>query len=512
MQKIVKRVHSICVNRFSPVIRRLSHPDKYRTIGFLYEYLGESDSVLNQMAEAHFNEVVNEICTLDSRYESFYFPAQSACLVSDEDTARKAMRKGAVLLISPEDYEAYPCLISKNPILTFASLCRYYRDLSKDLYVTAISGSIGKTTVKNMMGEVYKMKYNTSYTRANLNTRMSVGFAVQHIPTHAKQLIQEIHEGNPDETRYISRMLHPDLFVLTPIDQSHFERFGSMQRIKEEICSITEYMQDGGRVIVDVDEFNDFGLLNGKEVITLSSKNDRQADFSINNVEVTPQGLVFKVYVKEMQTDYTVSLPNIYAPHNAQCALYAFAAGYTIGVEPERIVRGLQNYKTSGDRQNVFRTQDGVVVYADCYNAVGRSMLSAIDAANGIAVEGKRIAVLGDVAEAGSISLEMHREIVKQVNESDFSHLLTIGDEFRKALAEEPVREGLIIAQAKDLTELSHMIKSVVQKGDLVLFKASHSSNLSHCIKMVWPKEFGERIADTTNDEYNSWLKSVIKY
>ena len=213
-----------------------------------------------------------------------------------------------------------------------------------------------------------------------------------------------------------------------------------------------------------------------------------------------------------MQIDYPVSLPNIYAPHNAQCALYAFAAGYTIGVEPERIVRGLQNFRTSGDRQNVFKTQDGVVVYADCYNAVGRSMLSAIEAANGIAVEGKRIAVLGDVAEAGSISLEMHRGIVRRVNDSDFSHLFTIGDEFRKALAEEPAREGLTIAQAKDLKELSYMVKGVVQKGDLVLFKASHSSNLGQCIKMVWPKDFGERIADTTNDEYNSWLQSVIRY
>ena len=494
----------------SPLIRRIFHPDKYKTIAFLYNYLGDSDSVLNKEAMIHAKTVVNEICTLDSRYESFYFPSKSACLVSDKETAQKAMWKGAVLLICSEDFEEYPCLISNNPILTYASLCRYYRDLSKDLYVTAISGSIGKTTVKNMMGEVFKMRYNTTYTRANLNTRMSVGFAVQHIPAKAKQLIQEIHEGNPDETRYISKMLHPDLFVLTPIDLSHFERFGSEQRIKEEICSITEYMQDNGRVIVDVDEFKDIDLLNGKEVISLSS-NNQQADFSISGVEVTHRGLLFKVHVKETKSEYTIALPEIYAPHNALCALYAFAAGYSVGIEPKSIIRGLHNYKTSGDRQNVFITRDGVVVYADCYNAVGRSMVSAIDAANGIDITGKRIAVLGDVAEAGAISLNMHKGIIRHVCETSFTHLFTIGEEFKKALAEEPTREGLIVMQAKDLEELSNMIKGVAQKGDLILFKASHASNLSQCIKLVWPNEYEERIAGATNDEYNDWLYSVIK-
>lgn len=495
----------------SHIIRRITRREKYKTIGFLFDYLNEPTSKLNEKAKSQRETIVYEFCTLDSKYESFFFPKRSACLVSDKETACKAIERGAVLLISSVDFEEFPCLVSANPISTYAGLCRYVRDLNKDLYVTAISGSIGKTTIKNMMGEVYKMRYNTSYTRANINTRMSVGFAVQHIPTRAKQLIQEIHEGNPDETRFISKMLHPDLFVLTPIDQSHFERFGSEQKIKEEICSITEYMQENGKVIVDVDEFTDFDLLNGKEVISLSSENQK-ADFSINEVEVTPEGLSFNVHIKKTNIDYAVKLPDIYAPHNAQCALYAFAAGYTIGVEPEDIIRGLLNFRTSGDRQNVFHTHDGVVVYADCFNAVGRSMISAIDAANGIHIEGKRIAVLGDVAEAGTISLKMHKDIVKHINDTNYSHLFTIGEEFKKALSEEPTREDLIVAQANDLEELSKMLKEVVSKGDLVLFKASHASSLSQCIKLIWPRDYQERIVDTTNGEYNNWLNSVIKY
>ena len=511
MKDLTKKLFFRYLRVISPVIRRITQPKKYKTIGFFFDYIKEPNARLNEKAISIKNAVVHEVCTLDTKYESFYFPRKSVCLVSDRVTAQKALAKGALLLITSEDYEEYPCLISDNPVSTYASLCRYFRDLSKSLYVTAISGSIGKTTVKNMIGEVYKKTYPSTYTRANQNTRMSVGFAVQHIPSRAKQLIQEIHEGNPDETRFISKMLHPDLFVLTPIDQSHYERFGSIQKIKEEICSITEYMQDTGTVIVDVDEFNDFDLLNGRNVISISSVN-QQADFSISDVEATPKGLSFKVHVKQTLSEYSIELPNIYALHNAQCALYAFAAGFQIGIDPKDIIRGLRSFKTSGDRQNVFTTHDGVIVYADCYNAVGRSMLSAIDAANSINIRGNRIAVLGDIAEAGAISQEMHKSIVKHLNEADFSYLFTIGDEFKKALAVEPTKDALFVKQANDLKELSKAVKEVVKDGDLVLFKASHSSNLSECIRLIWPKEYKETITDTVNSEYDNWLYEVIKY
>ena len=493
------------------VVRKLTKPRKYITIQSLLEIVKDTKAELNAKALLHRHSVIYEVCTLDDAYESFYFPTNCACLISDRNTAEKAISKGAILLISSKNYEEYPCLVSDNPILSFSSLCRYYRDLSRDLYVTAVSGSLGKTTVKNMIGEVYKTRFKTTYTRANYNTRMAVGFAVQHIPSNAKMMIQEIHEGNPNETRYISRMLNPDLFVMTPIDKSHFERFGSERKIKEEICSITEYMKESGSVIVDVDEFRDFDLLGGRNIISISLS-DESADFSVKGLHVSRDGLEFSVHIKETDSDHNVHLNGIYAPHNAQCALYAFAAGYHVGIEPSDIIRGLQNYKTSGDRQNVFKTQDGVVIYADCYNAVGRSMKSAIDAACGISVTGKRIAVLGDVAEAGAASSETHKSIIHYVNDSSFSYLLTIGDALYKALIEVKTREGLTVLSAQSLKDLSEMVRRIVQPGDLVLFKASHASNLRECIKMIWPKEYQERIATVNQKEDNEWFYNVMKY
>ena len=100
-----------------------------------------------------------------------------------------------------------------------------FGDLHDKVKVIAVSGSIGKTTTKNMIGEIYKTTYRTYYTPSNANTRRSVGQAVQTIPEGTERMIQEIHEGTPGKTQYVSEMLRPDMFVITSIDKSHFMNF-----------------------------------------------------------------------------------------------------------------------------------------------------------------------------------------------------------------------------------------------------------------------------------------------
>jgi len=340
-----------------------------------------------------------------------------------------------------------------------------------------------------MIGEVYKTMFRTTYNKANANTRMSVGYAVQYIPKDAQKMIQEIHEGNPNETKYISEMLRPDLFVLTPIDKSHFQRFGSEEKIIEEICSITEHMPKDGRVIVNIDEFNRFDLLNGKKAVTISEDN-HNADYYLKNVCTTEKGLSFCIVSKETGGIYNVVLDNIYAPHNAICSLYAFAAGICEGISPQKIIHGLSCYKTEGVRQNVKRTEDNVVVYADCFNAVGRSMKSAIEGADLIPVTGKRIAVLGDIKEGGEISSEMHCEVIQTVCNSKFDYLITLGEEMETASKNVNEIDRLYVKNCQSLEEVTSTLKKLLQSGDLVLFKASHSMELEKCINELWPSVF----------------------
>lgn len=471
-------------------IRHILKPKKYKSIGFLCELLG-NDVTLNEKARAIKNKIVTHICTTESQF----FPKDNACLVytnpvrgiSDySDSAKKAIQDGAMALITSQSFSEYPCIISNNPLKVYSHLCKYYRELQPRVKVTAITGSIGKSTTKNMIGEVYKTCFKTFYTEENDNTKTTIGFAVQHIPDCSEMMVQEVAESEPDETQWLSLMLRPEVVVITSIDKSHIEFMGSTEKIIEECCSATRFMSDNGTVIVNKDEFSRYDLLNNRKALTISIT-EPDADFYASDIEEDVEGLSFLVHIKENGEFIRVKLNNMYARHNVQCALYAFAAGYCQGISLETIVKGLSNYHTSGVRQNVIKTPDNITLYVDCYNAVAKSMKSAIEACDTIPVLGKRIAVLGDIEEVGDLSESMHKDVITYVNESRFDVLLIIGSKFKNASDATPVRDSLLLRSFDDLDTLSECLMKMVSSGDLVLFKASHSSHLAECIIKVWP-------------------------
>lgn len=511
-KKYYRKLSKLLIVKLASYVRRLRNPQKYKSIDFFCDYLGRDIIRLNEQGYANKDIIITQVCTWDSKadYHSTYFPKKCACLISNKSDGIEAVRKGAVILITKDEIPNCPCLITDNPLFIYAKWCRYYRDLQTKVSVIAVSGSIGKTTIKNMIGLVSKQKYVTSYSKVNWNTRMSVGFAVQHIPNNAEKLIQEIHEGNPDETQYISEMLRPDIFVVTPIDKSHIARFGKMEKIEEEILSISKHMSEEGVVIVNVDDFNRYDLLNDRRVVTISTQN-RNVDFFADQIKMEPDGLSFSVTIRQNSLTYHVKLKNLFAPHNALCALYAFAAGYVIGVEPLEIIKGLTEFETVGFRQNVIKTHDGIMVYADCYNAVGRSMKSAINTANQMSVRGKLIAVLGDIEEVGDESRSMHREVIDCVNNSNFEALITIGEKMKEATLGFERRDSLAIINCDTIEEIVNILKTVIESGDLVLFKSSHVYHLEKCIKALWPHEYRE-IKQSVKKEDEKWTMKNMFY
>ena len=491
--------------RSAEIVRRFRHPDKYVTLRTLYDYLknqGLSIS-LSVKAQAKLDMIIPQICT----FESWYVPKNSVYLVSTQIHADEAIKKGAGVLIAEKQFNDYPTILCTNRVEVYCKMCGYFRDLSPKVSVTAVTGSIGKTTVNTMVGQVYSTKYETFYTDSNSNTKTSIGFAVQHIPSGTEKMVQEIHEGSPGETRFVSEMIHPDILVLTAIDNSHMEFFGSHDKIVEEVCSSADGMHPGGIVIVNKDDFHRYDLLGSKRVLTISM-NSNEADFFAQNVHVNEKGLFFDLVVNETGEKGHVQLPNIYAEHNVLCALYAFAAGVCQGISVHDIVCALSLYKTRGVRQNVLRTNDNILVYADCFNAVGKSVRSAIDASESIPVNGKRVAVLGNVEEVGDLSEDMHKDILMYVNNSSFDHLLIYGDKLDSALKRIQLRKTLNVESFSSKKKLNERIRNLVSGGDLVLFKSSHSGRLDRCILDLWPE-----LADEVN--YNSasrekWKRSCL--
>lgn len=501
LKKNQQKLKLYCISRtVSGIVRRVRFPQKYLTAGELLSIGGVDINALSPQVNKLLDIKIRHIGKADYRLRK-----NSICqIMENEDKADFAMRNGAVILISKKQVKTYPCVVVDNPVEVYSNICRYYRDMLPNLTTTVVTGSIGKTTAKEMINSVYSVQYRTSCCVANSNTIHAVGYAAQHIPPYSEKMIQEISEDEPNTVQYVSSIMHPKVVVLTAIDKSHFEHFGSEEAIAEEICSAVRGMSKDGQVIVNLDEFSHYNLLEGHIVRTVSIGN-ANADYWASEVDVRNDGLHFNIHY-EGGKSVPMILSNIYAVHNVISALYAFAAGMCEGVDVNNIVRGLSSYRTSGIRQNVVRTQDGVLLYADCYNSIAKSVKSAIGAADSIPIEGRRLAVIGDIGECGSLSDQIHEELIQIVNESAFGTLLVVGQEINKAVAKVKVRPSLQIKACKNNSEVIKFIRENVKCGDLVLFKASHSGHLDSCIKTLWPREY-KMMTSKNSKSYAKWCK-----
>lgn len=477
------------------------------TVEELCSYAGLDSSLFSDRVKALLHRRVRQVSSVQPT-----FVKNSICAQMYDDTAddmRWAIRNGAIVIVTTEQIDDLPCIVVDFPPLVYARMCRYYREL-RNVSVTAVTGSIGKTTVKRMINDVYSKQYDTFCNTVNYNVLYNTGFYVQHIPSRARLMVQEVSEGSLGYVNPMSICLKPRIACITTVTCSHIEAFGSEEGIKKEVCSIISGMEDDGIVLVDKDDFTDYHLLSGKKVLTVSAT-DSSADFYSHSIQVTGEGLSFIMVDRRTQKECTIKMNMIYARHNVTCALFAFACGVLENVSYENIVRAIESFKMLGLRQNIFSVQNDILCYADCFNAIPLSVKSAIDAAESIPVSGKRIAVLGDIAETGSLSGDVHRKIVDYINDCTLDEVIIFGPNLQQAWSLLGRRkDGMDIYICNSHQEIIDTIKRTISTGDLILFKASHSSELRKVIMRLWPKEYN-RIVHEERDPYDLWIRQVRK-
>jgi len=500
-KKIIRNISLGFVN----TVRRIKCPEKYKSIDFFYHYLNDKTVKLNDKAENIKNTIIPFVCLT----EPIFMFKNSAAYVTNDKEARSMIRKGAALLITNKDYKDYPCMVCSNPKDVVDKLCRYYRDLFPDTRVVAVTGSIGKTTTKDMIGIVFKTTYKTYYSLRSENSKDVIVHNVQHFPKDTEILLQEVAENFLEGGKHFSYMLSPELVVITSIDKAHFEVFGSYEKIVENTCTITQNMTPDGKVVVNMDEFDRFDLLNGRKAVTVSTKS-QNADYYAENIKTDEHGLTFDVIISKSNERYNVRLHDVFATHNVMCAISAFAAGVETGVSPSKAVEGLAQYRTTGVRQNVFTSEDGVLVYADCFNAVPKSVESAVSTCDLIPVKGRRIAIMGDIEEAGELTEASHQEVIEYLAKSKFETIYTVGLKTKKAVGKSTISQTKKVESFDNVELLLDKVHTIAKAGDLVLLKASHAINLVKCIEKYWPKNHKEECSSLKKEDHRHIWKSMF--
>ena len=397
------------------------------------------------------------------------------------DFAAKAVELGASAVLCERD-----CGLGERQILVkdtraaLLELAGYYRSLFK-IPVVGITGSVGKTTTKEMTHAVMSVKYNTLKNEGNLNNEIGVPLTLFKLEKSHEAAVIEMGMSGFGEIERMTKAVRPDAAIISNIGVSHIEKLGSREGILRAKLEILQGMKSDAPVILNGDD---------EMLVTVRPGAHPVIYYGINN-----ENSMFKAFditSKETGTDMTVgfsggsargSLP-FPGRHNIYNALAATAAGSVFGIDPADALNALKNYVPAGMRQRINKKY-GMTFIEDCYNASPDSQAAAL-AVLGEMKAGRRIAVIGDMLELGEVSPQAHYQVGVKAAENGIDAVFTYGErslETAKAAREAGIAE---VESFSDKEELSETLASYLKKDDAVLFKASRGMKLEDVIYSVY--------------------------
>lgn len=416
-----------------------------------------------------------------------------------EDPLERAVSTGCLCIITNEpcDFENSLLITDTNEdgysIITDAYIraSHYIRSIHKSK-VIALTGSVGKTSTKEMIEAVLRAHYkNPLVSKGNNNSMFSITRNIQKLKRPTNVYLQEVGAFAPRTIEISAKQLEADMAVYTNIGVSHVESYGSREELAKDKLSLSTYGKPDGLAFVNYDDEILMSHPFTQKVITYSLRNE-EADYYAKNIEKTEKaGLRFTIVDKLSGEEHNAE---VFVPgeHNVLNAVVAYAVGRALKLKPEEILAGIAEYRPSGMRQNIIHPC-GYHIFADCYNSSLLAIENTLAAMDDIPVAngGRRIAVLGDILALGDISEETHHQIAGVLAKHKVDLLLAYGINIRLTV-EDAAKLGIESKYFADRQKLEDEIRAVVKPEDLVLFKASHAVNLGSSIDRLFGTDINE--------------------
>lgn len=354
-------------------------------------------------------------------------------------------------------------------------LAKSYRENEiKKIPVIGITGSVGKTTTKDMVAVAISSSLSVHKTLGNSNSQIGLPQTVLATPIDIDCAVIELGMSMPGEMDRIAPCAKPNISIITNVGYSHIENLGTREAIRDEKLKIAAYSENGSTLVLNGDE----PLLKNKDYpdnkVVFVSYDDSSCACYAENVIESQNGVEFTAVIFGRKIKVTLS---VLGKHFVINSLFALAAAESLGISLEKAALALSNYQSDGKRQHIFE-KDGHTVISDCYNASPESMEAALSVLS--KYNGRKIAVLGDMLELGNESINLHKRVGISVNGSA-DVLITYGT-LAKHIASE-VKDVLVYSFEKEEAEQLHsFLNTFIREGDAVLYKASNGMNLGRLI------------------------------
>lgn len=379
----------------------------------------------------------------------------------------KAFSAGAVLTFSEHEVP-YPHVLVKDAVAAFQTLARDYR-CRFDIPFVGITGSVGKTTTKEMVSAVLSTHYKTHYTKGNLNNQTGVPQVLFGLTEEAECAVIEMGTNHFGEIDRLAAMTEPTVCLITNIGEAHIEFFGSRAGIFKGKTEMLAHMREGGTVIVNGDDDYLCTLKNAFTYGTAEGNILRAAG-------ITDKGLLgsdFTALYEGKTYEMSVPVPGRHMVYNA---LSAMAVGLILGVPVEKIQKAIAGFSMPDGRMAIRKTENFTLI-DDSYNANPTSMLASLQSLE--AVPGRKILILGDMLELGTGEDEAHLRVLKAAQKLTDALLVPVGPRMHKAC------EALGLPSFPEKADLEKELPGLLQKGDTVFIKGSHGMHLETLTTLI---------------------------
>lgn len=391
---------------------------------------------------------------------------RAGVLVASQLTAETVRFPGAIVHV-------------RDTLVALQMLAWRYRQFRKDVFVVGVTGSSGKTSTKDLLAAVLSRRHRVNATKGNLNNHIGLPLTVLATELTDTCGVWEMGMNHPGEIEVLAEIAAPDAAVITNIGVAHIEHMGSREAIALEKGMLVESIRPDGVVVLPAaDDFA--SSLRARSQAPVLTVGINAGEVRAESLRQGDPGMLFDLVSDHGRV--SVQLPLI-GEHMVVNALLASAIALHQGISGEEIASGLSGVQIAGGRLQR-KTAGGLTLIDDTYNANPDSMRAALATLSTLECRGRRIALLGRMAELGEHAESAHRDIGRAAAAAGLSLVLTVGDE-AALIAEAAASAGTESLSFGDHEEAAAWLKSEASRDDLILLKGSRSAAMEKIIEAL---------------------------
>lgn len=399
-------------------------------------------------------------------YEEALNNGASICILQEVDIKKEIIEK----------YKNCAIIMVNDVVRCIQKLAKYKRSLY-NIPVVAITGSVGKTSTKDIIANVLAKKYKVLKTEGNYNNEIGLPLTVLKLKDHTAMVL-EMGMNSFGEISLLTNIAKPTTCVITNIGTSHIGKLGSRENILKAKLEILEGLQKHGTIVIN----NDNDLLhdwyeNNKKIYNIKTYGiNENSNFMATNIMLDQEKSNYILQSNKESEIINVPIAGEHFIYNSLCAI---CVGNIYNIPIKEISNAISNFKLTKKRMDILEKANGVKIINDCYNASYESMKVALECLAKMDAP-RKIAVLGDMFELGEYTKELHSKVGEEVVKNNVDILITVGEN-SKEIGKEAIRQGFNksnIFITEDANNATKKLKELLKTNDIILIKASNGMKL----------------------------------